>query len=136
MELELKRQPRINDTRGQLFINGEFFCWTLEDIDRKLEVAGCPAKIPKITCIPKGKYEVIINYSERFKKYMPLLLNVKCFEGVRIHNGSYTENTDGCLLVGKQFVGDVLSGSKTTFAKLMAELKKVEKKEKITIEIV
>lgn len=89
MELELKRQPRINDTRGQLFINGEFFCWTLEDIDRKLEVAGCPAKIPKITCIPKGKYEVIINYSERFKKYMPLLLSVPCFEGVRLHNGSY-----------------------------------------------
>ena len=66
---------------------------------------------------------------------MPLLLNVKCFEGVRIHNGSYTENTDGCILVGSEFIGDVLTGSKITFTKLMTELKKVEKKEKITIEI-
>jgi len=135
MELKLIRHPRLNDTQGQIFINGVEYCKTLEDIDRKLETAGCPAKIPKLTCIPRGKYEVIINFSDRFKKYMPLLLNVKCFEGVRIHNGSYTENTDGCILVGSEFIGDVLTGSKITFTKLMTELKKVEKKEKITIEI-
>jgi hypothetical protein len=133
MELTLIRTPKTNCTLGQLFYNGQEFCKTIEDIDRKLEVVGCHAKIPYLTAIPRGRYEVIISFSDRFKKYMPLLLNVPCFDGIRIHSGNRTEDTEGCLIVGSDFSGDSVINSRVTFTKLMTMLKSYEKKEKIWI---
>ena len=135
MELTLKRTPQINCTLGQLFYNGQEFCKTIEDVDRKIEEAGCPAKIPSITAIPRGRYEVIINFSNRFQKYMPLLLNVPCFEGIRIHSGNKAVDSEGCILVGSDFSGDSVINSRVTFTKFMTLLKSVEKKEKIWITI-
>lgn len=110
-----------NGTLGKLSINGEFFCYTLEDIDRQMEDGG--EKVPGDTCIPRGMYEIIVNYSQRFRRDMPLLLNVPDFSGIRIHNGSFVADTEGCLLVGSKYATQadgslILLNSKATFAKL------------------
>ena len=92
-----------NSTIGKMLIDGAFFCYTLEDTIRDTKIAG-------ETAIPYGTYKVIVNMSNRFKRLMPLLLNVPNFEGVRIHNGNTKEHTHGCILVGatksKDFIND------------------------------
>lgn len=90
-------------TISQLFVNGQYLCDTLEDCLRTGE------KVPKKTAIPRGTYEIIWTYSNRFKRFMPLLLNVPNFSGVRIHSGNDSEDTEGCILCGKnKIVGKVL----------------------------
>ena len=95
MEITLKRvtfSPKF--TIGRLEI-GTTTIWTLEDA-----VRGGP-KVYGQTAIPKGKYSVIWNMSNRFKRVMPLLLNVPNFAGVRIHAGNTVEHTEGCILLGQ-----------------------------------
>lgn len=134
MELKLIRKTFTDkSTIGELSINGKFFCYTLEDKDRKLENRG--KKIHSLTAIPRGKYTVIISFSNHFKQYMPQIINVPQFEGIRIHSGNKSENTEGCLLVGRTKSVDFIGESKLAYSALFSELKKVEKKEKITIEI-
>ena len=87
-------------TKGKLSIDGTYFCHTIEDIDRKLEVSGCGSKVQNITCIPRGNYQVIIDYSQHFEKDMLHILNVPCFDGVRIHSGNDSADTEGCVIVG------------------------------------
>lgn len=92
-------------TIGELFVDNKFFCHILEDVDRNLsssmEIEEIKKlKVKSLTAIPTGTYEVIINYSGRFKQDMPLLLNVPGFEGIRIHVGNTSLDTDGCLLAG------------------------------------
>lgn len=79
---------------GDLFINDEFFCHTLEDEKRPdgLKVYG-------ETAIPTGTYNIKLTYSNRFKKIMPLLLDVPMFKGIRIHGGNTSKDTLGCILV-------------------------------------
>lgn len=121
---------------GVLSIDGVFQCWTLEDTDRGLTNAECNRKVWGKTAIPAGCYEVVINFSARFKKYMPLLLTVPCFEGIRIHAGNTVEQTDGCILVGKERSSSgTISQSRDAFYELMKILQEVEKREKIFIEV-
>ena len=126
MIIRIKRTPKTAYTHGSLTIEGhDFKCFTLEDAERDVKIKG-------ETAITKGKYEVILNMSNRFKTYMPLLLNVPNFEGVRIHSGNTKEHTEGCILVGFESGDDgFLGNSRDAFRQLMAVLKKVEKKEKI-----
>ena len=99
MHLVLLRDVFNKDwTQGQLFINDQFFCYTLEDTDRFLEAGG--VKTAKKTAIPRGVYKVVVNMSPRFKTELPLLQNVPNFTGIRIHAGNTHEDTDGCILVG------------------------------------
>lgn len=134
MELKLEREEYTSkSTIGRLFVNGLYECHTLEDKDRMLEANG--TKIKGITAIPRGRYEVIINYSNRFQQYMPLLLNVPQFEGVRIHSGNTSENTEGCILVGNTKDKDFIGESRLAYQNLMKKLKSVEKREKIFITI-
>lgn len=106
MELTLIRKYFNKDsTIGELFIDNKFYCHVLEDKDRLLTSSMTlddikQIKIKSQTAIPTGKYEVVVNYSPRFKQDMPLLLEVPGFEGIRIHVGNKNEDTDGCLLVG------------------------------------
>ena len=87
------------------------------------------------TAIPTGIYRVIISYSNRFKKQMPLLLNVPGFAGIRIHTGNTEKDSLGCILVGKnKAVGKVLE-SRDTYNKLFSILQKADKKETIKITI-
>lgn len=112
-------------TEGKLYIDGVYFCDTIEDEERV-------KKIQDKTAIPKGKYSVIINMSNRFKKLMPLLLNVPNYTGVRIHSGNTSEDTEGCILVGKKLKDGFITKSRDTFKLLM---KKLEGQKDITIEI-
>jgi hypothetical protein len=129
MELKLTRLSQTDkSTIGKLYINGTFFCDTIEDVEREV-------KVKHQTAISKGKYTVIMSFSNRFQSYMPELLNVPNFAGVRIHNGNTSEHSSGCIIVGQYVNNDFVGNSKTTYAKLLTEIKKVEKKEKITIEI-
>ena len=90
MELTLTRTDFTNDsTIGELSVNGKFECFTLEDKVR-------PVKIKGMTAIPAGAYEVVINFSERFQRPLPLLLNVPNFDGIRIHAGNTAKDTEGC----------------------------------------
>lgn len=130
MNLKLVRnKPDAGCMLGSLYVDGEFFCTTLEDEPRK-------KKIKHETAIPSGKYEVIINWSNRFKSYMPLLLNVPYFEGIRIHSGNTEFDSSGCILVGTLNKSNFISNSASTYKKLMTILRAAEKKEKIFIEIV
>lgn len=134
MELKLIRETFTDkSTIGSLFVNGIFFCYTLEDKDRKLESGG--VKEYAKTAIPRGKYKVINSFSNRFKKYLPELVNVPQFAGIRIHAGNTAEHSEGCILVGSTKAVDFIGNSKVTFAKLMKVIQAVEKIEKINITI-
>ena len=127
MKLLLKRIHKTDvSTIGELYIDGIFQCYTLEDIERDV-------KIKSETAIAKGKYKIMITLSNRFKKYMPLLLNVPNFEGVRIHSGNTNHDTEGCILVGQTRSKDFIGQSRKAFDKLF---KKLETAKEITIEIV
>ena len=97
--------------------NGKKLCDTLEPIWRNYD--GGELKIPKKSAIPEGTYRVVTTYSLRFRKYLPLLVGVPGFEGVRIHAGNTSRDTEGCILVGQNLqVGKVL-WSRITLEKLM-----------------
>lgn len=87
-------------TYGVLSVDGEFFCDTIEDTDRRLE-DNPEGKVYGKTAIPRGIYKVGITYSNRFKKPMLELFNVPGFTGVRIHGGRTHHDTEGCPLVGR-----------------------------------
>ena len=129
MELKLIRENKTNDsTIGKLYINEIYHCYTLEDKEREV-------KVQNVTAIPKGKYEVIVNFSNRFQQQMPLLLNVPNFVGVRIHWGNYSKDTEGCILLGTTKAVNMIGNSRTAYAKFMSIINKVGKKEKIFITI-
>lgn len=120
---------------------GERFCETLEDkiVDtNKNGVFDKPEK--KVTgesAIPYGKYEVIYNWSPRFGRNLPRLLNVPHFEGILIHPGNDATDSSGCILVGRNTEVGKLTQSRVTSDKLNKLIEDAQRKgEKITIEIV
>lgn len=119
MDLELKRKWFTPEsTIGELFVNGVFECFILEDRYRPGE-----PKVYGKTAIPSGRYEVKITPSPRFKRDLPLLLNVPGFEGVRIHPGNVPADTEGCLLPGKVRDTDRVLESRAAFEALFTKLK-------------
>ncbi len=125
-----------NSTLGKLFINDVFFAFTCEDKVRHMK-GNCSKKVKNETAIDAGNYEVVLSFSSRFKKYLPLLLNVPCFDGIRLHGGNTAADSEGCILIGAQ--GDMKTKIWNCASKvsgLVSALKAVEKKEKIFIEIV
>ncbi|SDA10090.1 hypothetical protein SAMN05216428_10124 [Nitrosospira sp. Nsp11] len=129
MELQIKRTDFSEEsTIGELSVNGVFECYTLEDKVRPVKIAGK-------TAIPSGRYEVIINFSQRFQKQLPLLLNVPNYEGVRIHSGNTAANTEGCILVGETKTDNFVGESRWAFNRLFEKLKVAAESEKIFLEI-
>ena len=116
-------------------------CNTLEDKDRGLRQDTKLAEIKnkKVygkTAIPSGSYECVYTYSNRFKKMLPLLLNVKGFEGIRIHSGNSAKDTEGCILVGLNLKKGMLLNSREWTNKLIQAMKTAwDKKEKVAIVI-
>ena len=104
MKLTLKRIARRADyTIGRLTDEkGERICDTLEPTWRNYK--GGELKVPKKSAVPEGTYRVVVTKSPRFKKYLPLLVGVPGFEGIRIHSGNSAKDTEGCILVGDNLV--------------------------------
>lgn len=140
MKLLLKREHcGPCTTLSSLFIDGKFECFTLEDKDRQLE-CNPDDKIAGETAIPRGTYQVLITYSNRFKCEMPLLVDVPGFEGVRIHPGNTKEDTHGCLLVGTSFVlqGEqhIVNNSRNAYNRLFPKIDDaINRGESVEIEI-
>lgn len=122
MKITVKRGG-IHDesTTGELFIDGLFECFTLEDKDRYLE-EGTNAKVYGRTAIPRGEYRITITLSNRFKKPLPLLHGVPGFDGIRIHAGNTHDDTDGCILVGHTFDGDFIGESRKAMDSLQPKI--------------
>ena len=142
MELRLERKYRNNNyCIDKLYIDGKYFSDVLEDPDRGLTDNMSLEEIKKIkikgnTCIPYGTYNVTITYSPRFKKNLPLLNNVKGFDGIRIHSGNKPQDTEGCLLPGFNKVKGQVIDSRVTTDKLIAQIQQaLNKGEKVTITI-
>ncbi|MBO4641688.1 MAG: hypothetical protein J5661_02370 [Bacteroidaceae bacterium] len=115
MELILKRIAKKKSyTIGKLGIlpaasvdanvnvdEGTYFCDTLEPPVREVKTKSRGGITQKPFAIPEGRYPVVITYSPKFKKWLPLLLNVPQFSGIRIHAGNTPRDTAGCILVGE-----------------------------------
>ena len=142
MELLVARyHKKPTYTIGKLFIDGDYFCDTLEDTDRGLSNAMQlsqiqAAKRKGITAIPTGRYLMELTLSPRFGRTLPIIIGVKGFDGIRIHRGNTHEDTEGCILVGEnKAVGKVLNSANTENS-LIERLKKINNNEQIYITIV
>jgi hypothetical protein len=140
MKLTLNRIAlRQTYTIGKLYIDGKYFCDTLEDTVRDTNKSGKfdngEKKIKGKTAIPYGTYEIKWTYSPRFKKYTPQLMNVPSFEGIRIHSGNSSTDTEGCLLLGENKKVGMVLNSRATINKFYPLIKKACSKGKVTIEI-
>ena len=117
-----------SNTLGEMFIDDKPFCYVVEDKvrdynnDGDLDDEG-EEKVYGETAIPKGTYKVIVSMSNRFKKLMPEILNVKGFKGIRIHAGNTALDSHGCLIVGLGQTKDGVSSSRLAFNALMEKLK-------------
>ena len=107
MKLALIRDILVTTyTMGELLVDGRHLGWTLEDAVR--EQVGADGryfwrpdfKIPGQTAIPCGTYEVVVTYSNRFRRPLPLVLGVPDFDAIRLHGGNDVKDTEGCPLNG------------------------------------
>lgn len=153
MKLRLYRKYRKETyTIGQLYVDGVFFCNTLEDKDRGLDSSMPYAtlrrmKVPDETAIPYGTYEITLDIiSPKFSKYkfyrelcngfLPRLISVPAFDGILVHAGNTHKDTSGCILVGLNKVKGQVVESKETLKALYKKMKLAKSKgEEITIEI-
>ena len=102
LSLLLVRDIFTDDTTlGKLYINGKYFCYTLENA---LRYKGL--KIKDKTAIASGIYKIIINKSTRFNREMPLILDVPLFSGIRIHGGNTQKDTSGCIITAYNKIND------------------------------
>ena len=142
MKILVKRiAKRPTYTIGKMYLDGKYFCDTLEDTDRNISQSTPldtikKAKLPNNTAIPTGTYKVIVNVSPKFKRLLPRLLNVPGFDGVLIHRGNTDKDTSGCILIGENKVVGKVINSTGYETKLVSILNKAQdNKESITIEI-
>ena len=119
-------------TSSVLLVDLTTQCFVLEDVARPDGV-----KIPGKTCIPAGEYKVVLDFSNRFQRIMPHVLDVPMFTGVRIHPGNTAENTEGCLLTGAERMPDTVMRSREAFDALMVKLQEAtDRQEPITLNII
>lgn len=134
MELKLDRKfKKETYTIGKLFVNDVYLCDTVEDRDRGLTQSMSEAEIKKIkvygqTAIPTGEYSIKMTYSPKFaktswgKKYdgkVPQIVNVKGFDGIRIHPGSNELQTSGCIFPGENKQKGKVLNSTSFYYKLL-----------------
>lgn len=143
MKLTIKRTAlRSSYTLGKLYIDGQFFCSTLEDLDRGL-TQDMPLnlikslKIPGETAIPKGTYKVTLDVvSPKFSKYpfymkvcegkLPRLIDVKGYEGVLIHVADGIKRDallQGCIGIGNLSSEEYLINGKQVFTEFYNRIK-------------
>lgn len=122
MKLRLERfEYGSTYTIGRFYIDGVYHSFSLEDVVRKGD------KVYGQTAIPNGTYSIIIDFSARFRKQLPHILNVPNFKGVRIHPGNTSKNTEGCILLGTTWTGgDFIGNSRTAFNSFFDKLKEAK----------
>ena len=143
MKLTIKRTiTRNNYTLGELYIDGQFFCSTLEDRDRGLTQSMSvkqikSMKVPGETAIPKGTYKVTLDIvSPKFSKYpfymevcegkLPRLIDVKGYEGVLIHVADGIKRDallQGCIGIGNLSSEEYLINGKQVFTEFYNRIK-------------
>lgn len=142
MEIKLIRKYyQAKYTIGRLYVNNRFFSDCLEPPSLHLTERSALgtiliAKYKGYRAIPTGRYRILITRSRRFGRWLPLLLNVKGFEGIRIHTGNKPEDTKGCILLGfNRRKGYVLDSTRCvlTLVKMMTEA--IAKGEKVFMEV-
>ncbi|NDW10988.1 DUF5675 family protein [Dysgonomonas sp. 520] len=144
MKLLLKRKFKGETyTMGDLYVDGVFFCNTIEDKVRDLpaicpdtskwQSCTCKEKVYAQTTIPAGIYKITLEKSPKFKRILPLLHNVPHFLGILIHAGNTERDSAGCIIVGKNTIKGKVLQSKDTLEALM---KMLENEKDISIEIV
>lgn len=142
MKLKLERKYfKDTYTIGNLYVDGKYFCDTLEDKNRDVNKNGKfdngESKVYGETCIPFGTYKIVVNMSPKFGRELPRLLDVPSFTSILIHRGNTTEDSSGCILVGEnKAVGKVLNSTpyEEKLVRMMKEA--ITRGEEITIEIV
>jgi len=102
--------------------------YTCEDVVRD-------HKVPGLTAIPVGTYQIAMTFSQRFQKVMPLLLNVPNFTGIRIHAGNTSSDTDGCILVGFSTDGTRVIDSRAAVQVIDYRIAEALKEAEVWIEI-
>ena len=111
-----------------------YFCDTLEPTWRDYEHGAY--KMKGKSAIPEGRYAVVISWSPKFKAWLPILLGVPMFEGIRIHAGNSAKDTQGCILVGRnQRVGEVLESRKWLYELKMKIVEAKDRDEAVWITI-
>lgn len=141
MKLELKRIAlKPNYTIGKLFINGTYYCDTIEDkvidLNKNGKFDDGLSKVMHQTAIPYGTFKVVVNYSPHFKRELPRLLDVPYFEGILIHNGNDQNSSSGCIIVGENKTVGKVTNSTFYMNNLTARIKDAQNKgETITITI-
>jgi|GEM_PF-177519 len=93
-----------------------YFCDTLEPTWRDYRNGG--RKIKGRSAIPEGRYAVVITWSPRLKQWLPLLLGVPMFSGIRIHAGNTAKDTAGCILVGQNLKRGMVLNSRIWLKRL------------------
>ncbi len=134
MILTLKRKFKGETyTIGDLFIDGRFFCNTIEDVVRNLPATcpdtpkwlncKCKEKVYAQTAIPVGRYKITLQDSPKFKRLLPFLHDVPHFLGILMHAGITEKDSAGCIIVGHNTVKGKVLHSKATLEKLINILK-------------
>ena len=110
---------------GKLYLNGEFYGHTLE--------LAWEDNKKRVSCIPKGVYEVEKRHTETSKyKYEHLhIKDVPNRELILMHIGNYPKNSKGCILIGNTRALNFVGESRKVFYKLMYDLGSFEKIELI-----
>lgn len=106
--IRLHSNSRLDSIQGELYVNGLFFCHTIERLS---------------TCIPTGRYPLAVSYSPRFKCMLPLVSSVKGRSGIRIHSGNTSKDSKGCILVGKLDSNFTIINSRVTLRLLLDKLR-------------
>jgi hypothetical protein len=120
-----------NSTIGEMLINNVHECYTLERTIRK-DVASLNGQK---AAIPEGTYKLIIDFSTRFQNNMPHILDVPGYDGIRIHSGNTSKDTEGCILVGNSRMDDFVGESHIAFDKFFDLLKSELAKGEVLIQI-
>lgn len=123
VNVELRTVAQNNKyTIGKLYIDGKYYCDTIEDTVRDLpekcpytvkgQACKCKEKVYAKTAIPAGIYEIKMTYSNKFKRVLPLLMDVPHFIGIRIHRGNTEIDSAGCIIIGENKVkGKVINST-------------------------
>jgi hypothetical protein len=104
-------------TSGQLFIDGEFECFTLEPVTRTDNI--------KPRAIPEGTYTLDIRFSPKHGRDVPHVEDVPGFSEIELHIGNFPKDTEGCCLLGLTRSPDFVGQSHGAFDKVFARLQTI-----------